>query len=124
MYTKSHLTKLWQNLLKKVATDDYYKVDLTNRVNYYTCGNDHVTKTKDIDAGVTPMFIPCPVCNANSVSGMYGVDKFPEMEPSHEWFRPTLEQILKHRKSPNLLNHFLQGGLDYRKITTKLEKVS
>lgn len=126
MYTNSHLTKLWQNLLKDVATKDFYKTDLTNRVNYYTCSGEqtHLTKTKDIDAGVTPMFIPCPVCGARASSHGYGEDKIPDMEPTHEWFRPTLDQVLKKKKEPHLIAHYLGGGLDYRKITTQLKKVT
>lgn len=120
--TNQHIEKLWNNLLNDVATNDFYKKDLTNRVNCYTCATcGYVTKTRDIDAGVTPAFIPCTRCNATASSSFYK-DIAPFQEPTHEWYRPKLEYVLKLKNKPNLLDHFLNGGLDYRKIIIKEEK--
>lgn len=85
-----------------------------DRVNCYTCGNGHITKTIDIHVGTTPMFINC-FCGQQSTSSWYR-DITPDIEPTYEWFVPTLEQTKKYRKNPGMLDHIFSGGLDLRKI--------
>lgn len=96
-----------------VATNEFYQTDLTNRTNVYTCKNGHLTKTRDVDPGVTPMFYSCETCGESATSSFYR-DTHPELEPTQEWFRPTLEQVLK--MDIGMREHVLQGGLDIRKI--------
>lgn len=114
--TKKDIERLYNKLMKDVAEKDFYKIDLTNRVNCYTCPKcKHITKTKDTDAGVTPMFFTCEDCGcSNAVSSMYR-DIAPYLQPTIEWYRPTLEQVLK-MKNEGLVEHILMGGLDFRKI--------
>lgn len=89
-----------------------------DRHNCYSCPNKHITKTIDIDSGTTPMFINCPVCQQRATSTFYN-DIAPEQKPTHEWFRPTLEQTMKWRsKNPQMCEHILMGGLELRKIET------
>lgn len=109
---KRQIEQEYKKLMKDVATSDYYKVDLTNRVNCYTCSEGHIAKTKDIDAGVTPMFIQCK-CDKRASSSFY-TDSAPSIEPTHEWYRPSLAETLKLKF--NMLDHVLCGGLMIRKI--------
>ena len=115
--TKKQLIKRYNQLMIDVETNSYYTdIDLTNRVNCYVCGCGNVIKTKDIDAGCTPFMILCDKCNEFAKSTFYK-DIKPNIEPQYEWYRPTLEEILKLRKKePELIEHILRGGLDYRKI--------
>ncbi len=94
----------------------YISIDLTNRVNNYICTIcNYVTKTKDIDRGVTPMFHTCAHCKSRAASTMYR-DTMPELEPIEEWYRPSFNEILKMRNKPEVLEHVLMGGLLNRKI--------
>lgn len=107
----------YNKLLKDVATKDFYKVDLSNRVNCYVCQTCKlITKTIDIDAGVTPFMHTCEHCGEVAYSTFYK-DIAPYIKPTQEWYRPTLKQCLKMRNKQGLLDHILQGGLDVRKIT-------
>lgn len=85
-----------------------------NRVNCYTCPRGHITKTIDRHVGVTPMFNRCE-CGAQSTSSWYK-DIAPDIAPTYEWFVPTLAEVKKYKKSPDMLDHIFNGGLDYRKI--------
>jgi len=115
MYSINEIKRRYNKLLEKVKTDDYYKIDLTNRVNCYVCQTcRHITKTKDIDAGVTPSMFTCEICGNIAYSSFYK-DIATDKKPTFEWFRPSLEQTIKMRKKPALLDHVLNGGLDYRK---------
>jgi len=116
MISQRETERKYNALLKDVATKDFYKVDLENRVNCYKCDCGHITKTKDVDAGVTPFMIICEKCNGIARSTFYN-DIAPEQEPTQEWYRPTLKQCLKLRNDFDMLEHILNGGLDVRKIT-------
>ncbi len=107
--------KKYKQLLNKVATSDFYKIDLTNRVNCYICPDGHITKTKDVDAGVTPMMHKCGICNKYARSSFFK-DIAPEQEPVEEWYRPNLDETLKLSNNSGLLDHVLNGGLLCRKI--------
>jgi len=116
MESQREIEKKYKRLMDDVATHDFYKVDLTNRVNCYVCSCRHITKTKDVDAGVTPFLSECEACGRMAQSTMYR-DIAPEKQPTIEWYRPTLKEVLKMRNKPMLLDHILNGGLDCRKIT-------
>ena len=109
--------KKYKQLLDDVATSVFYKTDLTNRINCYICPSGHVTKTKDVAAGVTPMMHKCSKCDTWGRSSFYE-DIAPDVEPTEEWYRPDLEETLKLRDNPGLLDHVLSGGLLCRKIQT------
>ncbi len=109
--TKNHIISKYKNLLHQVETNDYYKVDLTNRVNVYVCPVGHFTKTKDIDSGTTPFMIKCSCCHRFAKSSMYH-DIAPAEPIKFEWYRPDLEEVLAEvRKDNGLLDHVLRGGL-------------
>lgn len=116
MESQREVERKYKQLIHDVATKDFYKVDLSNRVNCYVCTKcKHITKTKDIDSGVTPFMHSCEVCGETAHSTFYK-DIAPHLQPTQEWYRPTLEQVLKMRKKEGLLDHILQGGLDVRVI--------
>ena len=84
-------------------------------VNCYSCNCGHITKTIDIDPGTTPFLFTCEKCGDMARSSFY-IDRTPDQKPTIEWYRPTIEEVLKLRKEPGLLEHILNGGLEYRKI--------
>ena len=116
MISQKDVKRRYDSLMEDVKTNDFYKVNLTNRVNCYICIEcSHITKTKDVDPGVTPFIFKCEKCGKIARSTMYE-DTAPGQKATFEWFRPTLKEILKmRRKHEKLLNHVLQGGLNYRK---------
>jgi len=109
---KKQITKKYNDIVKIYENED---INLTNKINCYRCPKcKHITKTKDIDKGVTPAFFQCEKCNELASTTFYN-DIIPNKEPTFEWFRPPLKVVLK-MKEDGLLDHILQGGLDYRKI--------
>lgn len=115
MISQRELERKYSALLNDVATKDYYKIDLTNRVNCYVCSCGHITKTKDVDAGITPMFFNCEKCSKSATSNFYR-DIVPNQNPTIEWYRPTLKELMKKRVNEDFIDHVLRGGLNYRKI--------
>lgn len=116
MISQREVERRYKKLMHDVENDDYYKVDLTNRINCYVCDCGHITKTKDIDAGVTPFYFNCEKCGGMARSTFF-TDIAPQQPPTFEWYRPSLEECLKMRKKPELLEHILKGGLRYRSIS-------
>lgn len=115
--SQREVERKYKKLLEDVSTKEYYtKIDLTNRVNVYSCKCGNKFKTIDKDAGVTPMFKNCILCGTTAVSSMYK-DIAPELKPVAEWYRPSLKECLKMRKNEPLLDHILAGGLEFRLIT-------
>jgi hypothetical protein len=106
----------YAELMHDIKTNEYYNIDLTNRTNTYTCPGGHITKTRDIDAGVTPFMHSCGTCGEIATSSFYR-DTHPNLEPTEEWYRPTLEEVFK--LSEGLREHVLQGGLNVRKIVNE-----
>ncbi len=113
-------SKKYSELLNDVATNDFYKKDSSKVINVYTCPDGHITKTVDIDTGVTPFLHKCSKCNKWGNSSFYN-DIAPNEEPVEEWYRPTLAETLKLVNNTALLDHVLKGGLLCRKIV-KTEK--
>ena len=119
MESQRSIERKYRKLLHDVATKDFYKTDLSNRVNCYHCKKcRHVTKTRDIDPGVTPFMHSCENCGEHAYSTMYN-DIAPNQEPTEEWYRPSLHECLKYRKKEygeSMLEHIFNGGLEVRKI--------
>lgn len=88
-----------------------------NRTNCYVCSSGHITKTIDVDEGVTPMFHQCHYCENMGTSRFYQ-DFAPDLKPVQEWYRPSLEECIElNRKGElGLLEHILDGGLNVRDI--------
>ncbi len=115
MISQREVERKYNALINDVAVKDFYKIDLTNRVNCYVCKCGHITKTKDIDSGVTPMMFRCEKCTSMATSNFYN-DCAPNQQPTIEWYRPTLKEVMKLRDNPYALDHIFNGGLEYRKI--------
>ncbi len=118
MISQGQVEKEYNKLLKEVETNDFYSMDLTNRINCYVCACGHITKTRDINAGVTPFMFTCEKCGDVAKSTFYQ-DITPDQEPTFEWYRPTLKETIKMRKKPDILDHILSGGLHFRLINKK-----
>lgn len=104
----------YNQLMYDVKTHEFYtRINLENRFNCYVCGLGHITKTKDVDAGVTPFIMKCDECGSEAKSTMYR-DISPDKPHTGEWFRPSLKRVQKMH--PWMREHVLQGGLEYRKI--------
>ena len=110
MISQRKVERKYKRLLKDVETDSFYKIDLDNRINCYVCECSHITKTIDVDAGVTPFFHNCEKCGRMAKSTFYN-DIAPDQQPTQEWYRPTLKEVMKMRKKESLLDHVLSGGL-------------
>lgn len=98
-------------MLKRV--DERLK-DQTLWVNNYTCQTcGHITKTIDVDHGVTPFIHECEICGEKAFSTFYN-DFLPDEWATQEWYRPTLEEC--YGMTDGELHHILNGGLIPRKI--------
>jgi hypothetical protein len=115
MESQRSIERKYNKLMEDVSTNDFYKVDLTKRVNCYTCKCGHITKTKDVDPGVTPFLFKCESCGELAQSTFY-TDIAIYKEPTIEWYRPDLKETMKHRNHPVTLDHILNGGLLDRKV--------
>lgn len=92
-----------------------------DKINLYTCDDSNgrkcknAVKTIDLVAGTTPFKVDCSRCGSQMTSAMYTkIPKKPEV--TMEWFRPELNQVLKWRRKPGLIEHLLKGGLMLRPI--------
>lgn len=107
-------------LLADVKNNSFYKhLEESAKTNLYVCGCGWNVITKDVDAGVTPLMIQCEQCGRFAKSELYRVKGEQQDQHTKEWYRPTLERVLKLRKKPEELNHVLRGGLLLRDIKTK-----
>jgi hypothetical protein len=97
-------------------------MEQTNKINAYVCFNLHITVTKNVDEGVTPMFIACPKCFKQAISMMYNVNQ--SSKPTQQWYKPTRDEIVAEAKAVtknfnvsfldvfnNLQDHVSKGGL-------------
>lgn len=112
MMSQREVKKAYESMLK---LGDLSKPVVQNKVNCYRCSCGNVIKTIDVNNGTTPFMIQCDICDTMATSTMYR-DIAPDKEPTIEWYRPTLEECIKMRKKPNVLEHILMGGLEMRKI--------
>lgn len=111
---KKGIVRQYDKMLKDVAGEEYYK----GKVNCYVCQQcERVTKTIDRDSGITPMGIECPYCSGDAMSTFYE-DRYPNVEVTHEWVRPTLDEVLQMAEEKKMfsVSHILNGGLIRRKI--------
>ena len=96
-----------------------HKEEFEERVgakNVYTCEKGHTTTTIDADGGTTPFMHTCHECGGIARSSFYNHPLKDKFEPVEEWYRPSLEECMKYRDQPGLLDHIFQGGLITRKI--------
>lgn len=111
MISQREVKRRYQAMLKN------HSKPVDNEVNCYVCEKcGHITKTIDIDDGVTPFMNECENCGELAQSTFYK-DINPTVKPTIEWYRPSLEETIKMRKNPNgEFDHVIRGGLLPRKI--------
>lgn len=116
MMSVRECTKLYNKMLKK-----HQKEVEPNRVNCYKCDRcGTITKTIDVDDGVTPFGHTCEHCGNPFATSTFYNDIAPKQRPTQEWYRPSLEETLKWRsKNESMMNHILNGGLDVRPIKSE-----
>ena len=119
MLSARHVENEYNKMLKQHA--EGAKPNAFNCYKCTACG--HVTKTVDVDSGVTPFMHRCEECGEMAKSTFYS-DIAPGQEPTQEWYRPTLKQVLKLRRKPAMLDHVLSGGLDVRIIVKKNDSIT
>ena len=99
---KKRIKKQYTDLLKIVKTSNFFKTDLSKLVNCYVCECGHITKTIDVDAGVTPFFHICEKCGQKAKSTLY-IDIAPQQQPTQEWYRPSLDQVISIKNNDSLV---------------------
>ena len=86
MISQRELERRYNRLMYEVKNNDFYKIDLQNRLNVYSCSCGHDTITIDIDAGVTPFMYRCEKCGNRAISKGYQVQG--NLTPTLEWYNP------------------------------------
>lgn len=114
---KKQIKKEYDAMLQLV--EEHFKDTPVNRINCYVCPDGHITKTIDVDRGVTPFMHTCGTCGKPAQSTFYR-DTDPPGVVTEEWYRPSLEETLK--ASQGMQWHILNGGLDCRKVNAHEKK--
>lgn len=100
---------------REVVTDEWAE---GLRYNAYDCpgngrgGPPHAILSADVDDGVTPFVVRCPICGAAAMSRMYRVDALhhPSLFPVRMvWRRATGGERKRERRDGG--DHFAKGGL-------------
>lgn len=88
----------------------------------YTCDDcGHVVKVRQSVAGVVPMGIECPYCGGNAFCVEDG-DTAPDEPVTHEWYRPTLDEVMEMVDEKMFtVNYVLGGGLMRRRCSRNCE---
>jgi hypothetical protein len=112
MISQREVIKKHNQLLEQYKNENGNK----GKVNCYRCHVcQHITKTIDTDAGVTPMITSCELCKNQAWSTGY-IDVAPAQHPTFEWVRPPLSQVIKLMDKPSVLEHIFKGGLMLKPI--------
>ena len=94
----------------------YYANQPKGQIDCYTCQPcKAVMKSVQVDPGVTPMLIRCILCGELAHASC-GVDIAPGVDPVIEFFRPKLSDLNKYRRNRDVIDHYLNGGLEPRII--------
>lgn len=102
-----------------------------SKINAYVCPHLHTTVTIEYGDGNTSFMMSCPKCLKKGVqelatSQVYKVNQ--NLTPTHEWYKPTAEEIEHIRKSSpdsnfrQLQQHVMRGGLLLRELSKKTVK--
>jgi hypothetical protein len=115
----------------------------SGKINEYTCDEGHVTRTGNLDVGVTPFIIGCKHiggCDKMAQSCFYRCDQ--SKRPDWVWYRPDEEQFnAEYQKAceklkkmlpddhgdyeqglrADMWRHLANGGLSLRKCNGALD---
>lgn len=104
-----------ERMYKNIPAEYFKDVEL-NKVNCYKCNCGHITKTINVNIGVTPMFFRCEACGNQATSTFFN-DIAPNQKPTWEWYRPSLKETYKKFKRAHaMIDHICMGGLEVRKV--------
>ena len=105
------LKAAYKNMVRRVEADTR-RSEQKGLTNCYTCTNcGQVDKYLYVDSGTAPMVVGCSSCKKRSSFSSLMKQQAPNLAPTWEWFRPSLEQVKTFSKQPQLLMHILNGGL-------------
>lgn len=83
-----------------------------NEISSYVCEQcGQVTNVQQVVKGMSPGGIECPYCNGQA--GLEIFNRFPNVPVTHEWYRPTLDEVLAMAEEDKAftVNYILNGGL-------------
>ena len=89
-----------------------------DEISCYVCVQcGQVTKVRQIDKGMSPGGIECPYCHGEAMMEM--IDTFPNIPVTHEWYRPTLDDVMAMADEDKMftVNYILNGGLIRRQCS-------
>jgi len=101
--------KLWDeyNDMTNEIIEEHGILSPQDKINCYVCKCGCATKTIEVDHGTTPSAIKCELCGSMA---------YDDVAPTHEWYRPSFEELLTMLNDEEMVKHVLQGGLCIRKI--------
>lgn len=114
--TREDIEKKYNELVKSIETKRMY--DGRGTVDRYTCDTcGHIIYTTYRDKGVTPYTIRCNRCGGTKYHDKtYDKKTVPGYVMIIDWYRPSLEDVLK--MSDGMIEHVLNGGLILDKPST------
>lgn len=106
---KEDIEKRYNELVKEIEGKIMY--DGRGKVDRYTCDTcGHIIYTTYRDKGVTPFTIKCTRCGGTKYHDKtYDKKTVPGYVVVMDWYRPSLEDVLK--MSDGMIEHVLNGGL-------------
>ena len=109
MIQKENIEKRYNELVKEIEGKRMY--DGRGTVDRYTCDTcGHIIYTTYRDKGVTPFTIKCTRCGGTKYHDKtYDKKTVPSYVMVMDWYRPSLEDVLK--MSDSMIEHVLNGGL-------------
>lgn len=88
--------------------------------NIYKCPDGHLTVTIDRDDGVTPYLTSCTHSGCQELARSHIYNPMCQVfEPTHEWYKPTLEEATHLELNEATLEHIRRGGLILREMEKK-----
>ena len=94
--------------------DEYGTISPQDKINCYVCKCGCIIKTIEVNHGVAPGHFKCESCGSLAEHTNYN-DVAPDASPTHEWYRPTFEELLNMRDDEEAVYFILLGGLCIRK---------
>lgn len=108
---KKDITRRYKEIDKAIANEE----DNAGQKICFVCSKcKQAVKTEIKDKGLIPRGIICPFCGEEALPTDRDVMK--DFEPTYEWVRPTLEEVLEHHDKPVTCNFFLGGGLMRKEV--------
>lgn len=107
--TKEQIEKQYNKLVSEIEEKKMY--DGRGTVDRYICDTcGHIIHITYKNKGVTPFVMRCPKCSGDMVhKHTFKKDTVPGWVEVKNWYRPSLEEVLKMDKGTT--EHILNGGL-------------